>query len=131
MASFNNVTLLGNLTRDIELKYVGDNNTAVADMGLAVNNRVKRGGEWTDEPCFIDVTLWGRTAENCSEYLSKGSQCLVNGELRMDQWEDKETGAKRSKLYIDNANVTFTGSRGSSVEVGAATVPAGGDDVPF
>ena len=80
MASFNRVVLLGNLTRDIELRYIG-NGTAVTDIGLAVNDRVKRNDQWVDETTFVDITFWGRTAEVANEYLSKGSSVLIEGRL--------------------------------------------------
>jgi single-strand DNA-binding protein len=98
MASYNRVILLGNLTRDIELKYT-PGGTAVTDIGMAVNDRRKSAsGEWIDETTFVDVTLWGRTAEVASEYLSKGSPILVEGRLKLDTWETD--GQKRSKLRV-------------------------------
>ena len=98
MASYNRVILVGNLTRDIELKYT-PGGTAVTDIGMAVNDRRKSAtGEWVDETTFVDVTLWGRTAEVASEYLSKGSPILVEGRLKLDTWETE--GQKRSKLRV-------------------------------
>ncbi len=98
MASYNRVILVGNLTRDIELKYT-PGGTAVSDIGMAVNDRRKSAsGEWVDETTFVDVTLWGRTAEVASEYLSKGSPILVEGRLKLDSWETD--GQKRSKLRV-------------------------------
>ena len=98
MASFNRVILVGNLTRDIELKYT-PGGTAVTDIGMAVNDRRKNAsGEWVDETTFVDVTLWGRTAEVASEYLGKGSPILVEGRLKLDSWETD--GQKRSKLRV-------------------------------
>ena len=98
MASYNRVILLGNLTRDIELKYT-PGGTAVTDIGMAVNDRRKSAsGEWIDETTFVDVTLWGRTAEVASEYLSKGSPILVEGRLKLDTWETDDQ--KRSKLRV-------------------------------
>ena len=76
MASFNRVILVGNLTRDVELRYT-QSGTAVTEIGLAVNDRVKRNDEWVDETTFVDITLWGRTAEVASEYLAKGSSVLI------------------------------------------------------
>jgi single-strand DNA-binding protein len=99
MASFNRVILLGNLTRDPEIRYT-PNGTPVMDIGLAVNDRRRnQNGEWVDEPVFIDVTLWGRTAEIASEYLSKGSPVLIEGRLRLDTWETSD-GQRRSKLRV-------------------------------
>ena len=98
MASFNRVILMGNLTRDVVLSST-QTNTHVTDIGLAVNERRKdQSGKWVDEPVFVDVTLWGRTAEVASEYLSKGSPVLIEGRLRLDTWEDN--GQKRSKLRV-------------------------------
>jgi len=98
MASYNRVILVGNLTRDIELRYTGGG-TAVTDIGLAVNDRRKTAtGEWVDETTFVDVTLWGRTAEVASEYLGKGSPILVEGRLKLDTWESE--GQKKSKLRV-------------------------------
>ncbi len=86
MASFNRVILVGNLTRDVVVKYT-QSQTAVTEIGLAVNDRVKKQGEWVDETTFVDITLWGRTAEIAGEYLSKGAPVLVEGRLKLDQWE--------------------------------------------
>lgn len=98
MASYNRVILVGNLTRDIDLKYT-PGGTAVSDIGIAVNDRRKSAsGEWVDETTFVDVTLWGRTAEVASEYLGKGSPILVEGRLKLDTWETD--GQKRSKLRV-------------------------------
>ena len=97
MASFNRVILVGNLTRDPELRYI-PSGTAVSEIGLAVNDRVKRGDQWVDETTFVDVTLWGRTAEVANEYLSKGAPVLIEGRLKLDSWE--KDGQKRSKLRV-------------------------------
>ena len=87
MASYNRVILMGNLTRDIELRYL-QSGMAVTDIGLAVNDRRKnQTGDWVDETTFVDVTLWGRTAEVAGEYLGKGSPVLIEGRLKLDTWE--------------------------------------------
>ncbi len=109
MASFNRVILLGNLTRDIELRYVGSG-MAVTDIGLAVNDRVKRNDQWTEEVTFVDITLWGRTAEVANEYLSKGSSVLIEGRLKLDTWE--KDGQKHSKLKIVGERMQMVGGRG-------------------
>lgn len=110
MASFNRVILVGNLTRDIELKYT-PGGTAVTDLGLAVNDRRKTAsGEWVDETTFVDVTLWGRTAEVASEYLGKGSPILVEGRLKLDTWETD--GQKRSKLRVVCDRMQMLGGTG-------------------
>lgn len=111
MASFNRVILVGNLTRDPELRYT-PSGTAVTDIGLAVNDKRKNAtGEWIEETTFVDVTLWSRTAEIASEYLSKGSQVLIEGRLKLDSWEGKD-GQKQSKLRVVGMNMTMLGSRG-------------------
>ncbi|MEC7565390.1 MAG: single-stranded DNA-binding protein [Planctomycetota bacterium] len=100
MASFNKVILMGNLTRDVELNYTSGG-TAVTEIGLAVNDRRKdANGQWQEETTFVDITLWGRTAEVCNEYLGKGSGVLIEGRLKFDTWDDKQTGQKRSKLRV-------------------------------
>jgi single-strand DNA-binding protein len=110
MASFNRVVLVGNLTRDIELKYT-PNGSPVADMGLAINSAwTDKEGNKKEEVCFVDVAIWGSQAENCSKYLSKGKSALVEGRLKLDQWDDKETGQKRSKLKVTAERVVFLGS---------------------
>src|SRR3954462_469680 len=99
MASFNRVILVGNLTRDPELRYI-PSGPAVTDIGLAVNDRRKNAnGEWVDETTFVDVTLWSRQAEVASEYLNKGSNVLIEGRVKLDSWETND-GQKRSKLRV-------------------------------
>jgi single-strand DNA-binding protein len=98
MASFNRVIILGNLTRDIEIKYL-QSGMAVAEIGVAVNDRRKdQSGAWIEETTFVDVTLWGRTAEVAGEYLGKGSPILIEGRLKLDTWE--KDGQKRSKMRV-------------------------------
>lgn len=109
MASYNRVVLVGNLTRDIELRYI-PSGMAVAEIGLAVNDRRKTAnGEWIDEATFVDVTLWGRNAEVASEYLSKGSSILVEGRLKLDRWETD--GQKRSKLRVVGEKMQMLGGK--------------------
>jgi single-strand DNA-binding protein len=110
MASFNKVVLLGNVTRDPELRYIA-NGTAVTDIGLAVNDRRKTAtGEWVEETTFVDVTLWGRTAEVAGEYVTKGSPLLIEGRLKLDTWE--KDGKKNSKLRVVGERMQLLGSRG-------------------
>src|SRR5689334_5691335 len=110
MASFNRVILMGNLTRDVDVRYL-QSGTAVADVGLAVNDRRKgQNGEWIEETTFVDVTLWGRTAEVAGEYLSKGSPILVEGRLKYDTWE--KDGQKRSKLSVVCERMQMVGGKG-------------------
>ncbi len=114
MPDLNKVFLIGNLTRDPELRYV-QSGTAVLDLGLAINYRTKSGdGTWRDETTFVDVTVWRKQAENCAEYLSKGRPVFVEGVLRMDQWQDKKTGENRSKLKVTAQRVQFLGGRPSA-----------------
>ncbi len=115
MASYNRVVLMGNLTRDVELRYT-PSGTAVTDIPLAVNERVKKNDQWTDEVHFFDVTLWGRTAEIAAEYLSKGSPVLVEGRLKLDRWE--QDGQKRSKIKIVGEKMQMLGSKGGGSSSG-------------
>jgi single-strand DNA-binding protein len=112
MASFNKVILMGNLTRDPQVRYT-PGGTAVADIGLAVN-RVwfdKQSNQKKEETTFVDVTLWGRQAEVAGEYLSKGRGVLIEGRLQLDQWDDKTSGEKRSKLKVVGEEMTMVGGR--------------------
>jgi single-strand DNA-binding protein len=125
MANFNRVILLGNLTRDVELKYTATG-LAVTEIGLAVNERRKnqQTGEWTEEPVFVDITLWGRTAEIASEYLSKGSPVLIEGRLKYDTWE--KDGQKRSKLRVVGETMQLLGSRSGTGGSGTGGSGTGG-----
>ncbi len=130
MASFNRVILVGNLTRDPELRYI-PSGTAVSDIGLAVNDRVKRGDQWVDEVTFVDITLWGRTAEIANEYLSKGSPVLIEGRLKLDRWE--KDGQKHSKLKVVGDRLQMLGSKeggggGRGGTRGGSSRGGGGDD---
>jgi len=110
MASFNRVILVGNLTRDVELKYL-QSGMAVTELGLAVNDRRKTpSGEWVDETTFVDITLWGRTAEVAGEYLGKGSSVLIEGRLKLDTWE--KDGKKNSKLRVVGEKMQMLGGKG-------------------
>ena len=110
MSSYNKVILVGNITRDIEVRYI-TSGTAVADVGLAVNDRVKRGDEWVDETTFVDITFWARTAEVLAEYCKKGSSILVEGRLKLDQWE--QDGQKRQKLKVIGEKMQMLDKKGS------------------
>lgn len=99
MSNINSVTISGNLTRDPELRHA-PSGTAVANIGVAVNRSVKNGDEWEDEASFIDVTVFGRRAELLAEKFEKGSNVVVQGRLEQQRWEDKETGANRSKVVV-------------------------------
>lgn len=111
--SYNKVLLMGNLTRDVELKYT-PSNQAVANIGIAVNRRYQtREGEQRDETTFVDCEAWGRTAEVMNQYLSKGRPVFLEGRLKLDQWEDQQ-GGKRSKLKVVVENFQFVDSRSDS-----------------
>jgi len=140
MASLNRVLLIGNLTRDPELRYT-PSGTAVTDLRLAVNdNYTGRDGKQVERTLFIDVVAWQRQAETASEYLSKGRPVLVEGRLQLDEWENQQ-GEKRSKIRVVAQRLQFLGSPrggeggGGPVEAPAKTdrrAPASGsaDDVP-
>lgn len=118
MASFNKVILLGNLTRDPELRFT-QGGSAVCHFGMALNRRYKtQEGDWKEEVTFVDVTIWGKRGEAFAQYHSKGKQAFLEGELRLDTWEDKNGGGKRSKLYVVANNWEFVGGGGG---------PRGGD----
>ncbi len=133
--SFNQVILMGNLTRDPELRQT-PNGTSVTSFSLALNRSYKGAdGNWQEATDFVDVVAWGPLGERVSQYLSKGRPCLVNGRLQSRSWEDKESGAKRSKLEVVAQDVTFLGGpggegggNGSGSSAPAANKPAGKKD---
>lgn len=134
MASFNKVILVGNVTRDIELRSI-NSGSSVCDLGMAVNDRKKNAsGEWVDEVTFIDVTLWNRTAEVAAEYLGKGSSVLIEGRLKLEQWETD--GQKRSKLKVIGDRMQMLGGK-KELAVQQAPRVSGGfsqgshDEIPF
>ena len=126
MANFNKVMLMGNVTRDIELRYT-PKGTAVADVGLAVN-RVRSGenGERIEETTFVDITLWGRTAEVAHQYSGKGKPLFVEGRLHMDSWDDKTSGQKRTKLKVVADNIQLMGAPGGGSGGGGGGQPPQG-----
>jgi single-strand DNA-binding protein len=137
MASLNKVLLIGNLTRDPELRYI-PSGQAVTTLGLAVNEKYTgKDGDKKEEVLFIDVNVWGKTAENCAEYLKKGSPVFIEGKLKLRQWE--QDGQKRSKVDVTAMTVQFLPSGGgarqqksSSVdEEPPADMPGGDSEVPF
>jgi single-strand DNA-binding protein len=152
--NLNKVLLMGNLTRDVEIRHTSGN-SAVGNFGLAVNRRFKtQSGEQREETTFIDCEAWGRTAEVMGQYLSKGRPVFIEGRLKLDQWEDKNGGGKRSKLSVVVESFQFIDSReggggggGSGGGGGYARSNAGGggsrsnqsydepaidhDDIPF
>lgn len=99
-ASYNRVLMMGNLTRDVEMRHTSGNQ-AVANFGIAMNRRFKtQTGEQREEVTFVDCEAWGRTAEVMSQYLSKGRPVFIEGRLKLDEWEDKNGGGKRSKIKV-------------------------------
>jgi single-strand DNA-binding protein len=136
MSSLNRVTLMGNLTRDIELKAVGGSQQ-IARIGLALNrNYTTQGGEKREEVTFVDCEAWGKTAEVMAKYLSKGRPVLIEGRLKLDQWDDKDTGKKQSKLKVVVDTFHFVDSKGGGEQQQPATRAATAnalpdDDLPF
>ncbi len=149
MASFNKVILVGNLTRDPDLRYT-PKGTAIAKIGVAVNRVwTSDAGERKEEVTFVDVDVFGRTAENVGKYMRKGRPILIEGRLRLDQWDDKQTGQKKSKLGVVAETVQFLGSAGGGEgeegssrrpstpaappanETADGDAPLESDDVPF
>lgn len=143
MASLNKVHLIGNLTRDIELRYT-PKGSAVADASIAVNRKWKNdAGQVQEEVTFVDIALWGKTAESCAQYLKKGSPVFIEGRLELQSWEDKQTGQKRSRLRVVAEGVQFLSSgqqqqHGDRPAPQQRTAPAptsqravDADDIPF
>lgn len=127
MASLNKVMLIGNVTRDPEVKYT-PKGSAVTDLGLAVNRVYSTdSGEKREEVTFVDVTLWGRQAEVAGEYAKKGRPIFVEGRLQLDTWDDKQTGQKRSRLRIVGENIQLLGSRSGGQGGGAGDYEGGGE----
>lgn len=125
MASFNRVILVGNLTRDPQVKYT-PGGQAVSEIGMAVSRSWfdKNTNQRKEDVTFVDVTLWGRTAEIAGEYLAKGRPVLIEGRLQLDQWDDKETGQKRSKLRVVGESMQMLGSRQDGAGRGPGGPPA-------
>ena len=111
--NLNKVTIAGRLTRDPELRHT-PKGTAVTELGIAVNCRVKNGDQWEEKCSFYDITLWGRTAELAGEYLTKGRPVYIEGRLHLENWTDKESGQKRSKLKVIGESMQFLGGRSDS-----------------
>lgn len=123
MSDFNLVVVMGRLTRDIELRYT-PKGVAIANMSVAVNRRwTSEAGEKKEEVTFVECTLFGRTAENCAQYLKKGSSAHVSGRLKGESWDDKQTGQKRSKMVVVAESVQFIGSKSDSAQPSAPAAP--------
>jgi single-strand DNA-binding protein len=111
MSSFNKVFLMGNLTRDVELKFLA-NQTPVAECGMAINRKFKTAaGEQREDVTFVDITGFGKTAEFLSQYFTKGKPIFIEGHLKYDSWDDKNSGAKRTKLSVVVDSVQFVGGK--------------------
>ena len=145
MASLNQVTLIGNCTRDPELKVL-QSGMSVCEVGIAVNEKYKSGNEWKEDVCFIDITFFGRTAEIANEYLAKGEPVCIVGKLKLSQWE--KDGQKRSKHSVVADKMQLLSSRNAPPDESSqqetrqrpapkakpqqpATVPPADEDVPF
>src|SRR6201984_1066045 len=143
-ANINRVVLVGNLTKDPELRHT-PSGTPVCSLRLAVNTRRKDGatGEWTEKPNYFDITVWGNQAESCAQYLSKGRPVAIDGRLDWREWEAKDSGGERESGEIVADSVTFLGGSGAADGGGNQCVPAGAqqesadfpaaadDDIPF
>ena len=135
MAYLNKVLLIGNLTRDPELR-VTPKGTAICQFGLAVNRQYKdESGATRDETAFIDIEAWGKQGELVSKYLQKGSPAFIEGRLKFDSWEDKQSGQKRNKLKVVLENVQFLSRGGGAGAGGGEAAPAApaiptGEDAP-
>jgi single-strand DNA-binding protein len=130
MASFNKVILLGNLTRDPEIRYT-PKGSAVCDLGIAVNRQYTlENGERREEVTYVDVVLWARLAEIAAEYLKKGRPVFIEGRLQLDTWDDKQSGQKRSKLRVIGENMQMLGSRGGGGGAPGGTADSGDEERP-
>ena len=133
MADINHVVLVGRLTRNAELKYT-NNGSAVSKFSIAINQRRKKDDQWVDESHFFDIVLWGKTAESLNQYLVKGKQVGIEGQLRQNRWEQE--GQARSKVEIFATNVMLLGSGGGGGRQGGGgqtqevKAPSGGSDFP-
>lgn len=125
-AYLNKVFLMGNLTREPELRYTPGTNSAVCEFGIAVNRRFIQNGQEKDETCFVDIVAWGKQAETCSRFLQKGSGALVEGRLVFDQWVEKDTQKKRSRIRVTAEHVQFLNSARRD-DAPQADGPDGGD----
>ncbi len=123
-AMLNKVFLIGNLTRDPDLRSLA-NGASVCEFGIAMNRRYISNGREMDEACFVDIVVWGKSAENCRQFLEKGSLVMVEGRLQLDQWEDRNGGGKRSRLRVVAEQVQFLNTRRQQNPDGGYGAPAG------
>ena len=120
----NKVFLMGNLTREPELRYT-PGGAAVCEFGIAINRTFTSNNQTREEVCFVDIVVWGKSGELCQRYLNKGSQALIEGRLQYDQWEDKNTGKRSSRLRVIAENVQFVGAKREGAEGGNAPQQGG------
>ena len=120
----NKVFLMGNLTREPELRYT-PGGAAVCEFGIAINRSYTSNNQTREEVCFVDIVVWGKSGELCQRYLTKGSQALIEGRLQYDQWEDKATGRRSSRLRVVADTVQFVGARREGAEGNGAPVQGG------
>lgn len=111
-ASLNKVLLMGNLTREPELRYTPGTNSAVCEFGIAINRRFIQNGQEKDETCFLDIVVWGKQAESCSRFLQKGASVFIEGRLVYDTWTEKDTQKKRSRIRVTAERVQFLSQQG-------------------
>jgi len=146
MANLNRTLLIGNITRDPEVRFT-PKGTAVCEIGLAINRKYSAEGDngLREETTFIDITFWAKEAETLGEYAKKGSQLYIEGRLQLDSWDDKETGKKRTKLKVTGERFQFLGSREAGGQANSSPAPAqargnasvqpgaaeDGDEIPF
>jgi single-strand DNA-binding protein len=128
MADINHVTLIGRLTRDAELKYTSGG-MAIASFAIAVNRRRKNGDQWEEEASFFDIKLFGKSAEGLKQYLVKGKQVAIGGELRQDRWE--QDGQPRSKVVVIANNVQLIGGHSNNTQQSAQNGDDFPEDIPF
>ena len=121
----NKVFLMGNLTREPELRYT-PGGAAVCEFGIAINRTFTSNNQTREEVCFVDIVVWGKSGELCQRYLSKGSQALIEGRLQYDQWEDKATGRRSSRLRVVADNVQFVGAKRDGAEMNGSAAPQQG-----
>ena len=124
MASFNKVLLMGNLTREPELRYTSGNSVAVCEFGIAINRRFTQGdGQAKDETCFVDIVVWGKQGESCQRFLKKGASVFIEGRLVYEQWAERDTQKRRSRLRVTADRVQFLSARADGAMGGEVAMP--------
>ena len=124
MASFNKVLLMGNLTREPELRYTSGNSVAVCEFGIAINRRFTQGdGQAKDETCFVDIVVWGKQGESCQRFLKKGASVFIEGRLVYETWAERDTQKRRSRLRVTAERVQFLSARADGSMGGEVAMP--------